>query len=120
MVSIKAQIVTALSAITTINLSEEYPQDWSDFSKDKVTYTEENNSVHTLTDETEKRTLMRFRIDVWSKSSTTDTCILIDNVMRQLGLYRISAVDANDPKYAHKVMRYEGVYENDTRRMYKS
>jgi len=109
MKNVKDQIAEALLEVTE-NVTDAYPQNWTDFPT--IQYTEENNMVHTRTDNREQMAFVSYRIDVWNNRSTSETALAVDEAIAKLGLVRSMCQDANDQTgLKHKVMRYEGVID---------
>lgn len=118
MINLKPKICKALKTIEEINLSEEYPNDWSMFPA--VTYTEEDNSIYQISDGIESMCKVVYRIDIWHNRSTSDIAIEISDVLSKLGLRRTFCKDVPDPsKLKHKVLRFEGIVDIDTLIVYQ-
>lgn len=116
MINVKDQVYQALSSVAE-NVTDIYPQDWE--TMPAIQYSEEANVLYEKTDETERMSYLRYRVDIWDNKSTTATSLAVDEAMTSLGLNRIECQDVADPSYRrHKQMRYEGVIDNDTQVVY--
>lgn len=116
MINVKDQVYEALCMVTE-NVSDIYPHDWAKLPA--IQYTEEDNSVHTRTDEDEQYANLRYRIDIWDNKSTSLTAIAVDERLSALGLVRTACQDVADPSgMRHKVMRYEGIIDVNTQVVY--
>lgn len=116
MINVKDQVYAALQEVTE-NVSDIYPTNWATFPA--IQYTEEDNSVFTKTDEDEQYANLRYRIDIWDNKSTSLTALAVDAAISTLGLVRTACQDVADPSgLRHKVMRYEGVIDVNTERVY--
>lgn len=101
-----------------LNTSGEYPQDWARFPA--VQYTEEENMPYTIVDGVERHSLIRYKIDIWDKTSTSNAVNTVNEVFFSCGFKRVSKADVPDPSgLKHTVMRFEGVVDNDTLQVYK-
>lgn len=116
MINVKDQVYAALCGVAG-NVSDVYPQTWAELPA--IQYTEEDNSVFTRTDADEQYASLRYRIDIWDTKSTSLTALAVDGVISALGLVRTACQDVADPSgMRHKVMRYEGVIDVNTERVY--
>ena len=125
MKNIKEQVYAALAeAIGGNRVTDQYPNNWANLPA--VQYTEEDNKVYEHTDEGETKAYVRYRVDIWHNSSTSQTAAAVDAVLGKpmtvpegtepLGFVRTLCQDAPDPSgLKHKVMRYEAIIdmEND-------
>lgn len=112
MINVKDQVYAALSSAFS-NVTDGYPSDWSIMPA--VQLTEEDNRVSEDADGVETMSYLRFRIDIWDTKSTSASALEVDKVICPLGLRRTGCMDSHDdPKYKHKVMRYEGMIDTDT------
>ena len=125
MKNIKEQVYAALAgAIGANRVTDQYPNNWAKLPA--VQYTEEDNKVFEHTDEGETKAYVRYRVDIWHNSSTTQTAVAVDAVLGKpmsvpegtepLGFVRTLCQDTPDPSgLKHKVMRYEAIIdmEND-------
>jgi|GEM_PF-2130864 len=120
MISLKDLIGSELEKIEGLNdsITTGYPQQWSKFPI--VVYQEETNQPHTITDNEEQLTTIGYKIDIWTKkTSTTSFSLEIDKVMTGLGFRRTNAVDQDEPNgLRHKVMRYRAVVSTDEKYIY--
>lgn len=118
MINVKPEIYTELKKVSS-NVNDTYPSDWTTFPV--IQYIEEDNSMHTKTNDKEQLANVRYKIDIWNDKSTSDIAVAIDGVLSSLGLERIQCLDVPDPsKLKHKVMRYEGIIDVNNMRVYNS
>lgn len=69
---------------------------------------------------TELRTNLAYSIDIYSESSTTSLASQVDDKMSALGFKRGQCLDLDDPSgLRHKNMKYTGVYDWMTNRIYE-
>lgn len=116
MINVKDKVYEALCGVCE-NTSDVYPQNWEKMPA--IQYTEESNTVYTKTDESEQMSYLRYRIDIWNNGSTTEMSLAVDAVLAPLGLVRTACEDVTDPSYRrHKLMRYEGIIDNETETVY--
>lgn len=116
MINVRDQLYDALKEVTE-NVSGRYPKDWAKLPA--VQLTEEENRVAEWTGNHETHSYLRFRIDVWSNQSISNTCIEIDRAIAAFGLKRTSCGDVADPSgLNHKLMRYECYIDCDNERVY--
>ena len=109
MKNVKDQVYEALSAVTS-NVSDVYPTQWADGFT--IQYTEEENCVYERTGNAEDKSMVRYRIDIWDRQSTSAAALAVDEALSALGLVRTSCSDVPDPSgYKHKQMRYEGIID---------
>jgi len=109
MKNVKDQVYRALCTVTD-NVSDVYPTQWADGFT--IQYTEEENRVYERTGNQEQTAMVRYRIDIWDRQSTSAAALAVDRVVSELGLVRTGCNDAPDPSgYKHKVMRYEGIID---------
>ena len=109
MINVKDKVYEALCNAVE-NVTDAYPTNWEKFPA--VQYMEEDNRVHTWTDDQEELSYVRYRVDIWDNVSTSATALAVDMQMASLGLSRIFCQDVDDPSHRkHKVMRYEAILE---------
>lgn len=122
MINLKPKIYKLLKNITK-NVVESYPDsnfDWNN-SLPLLIYEEENNTPHTITTDGESMTLLRYRIEIYSKESTSLLKTKIDTSMTELGFTRGMCLDQNDiGNRRHTIMRYEGVVDLANEKIYKN
>ena len=100
------------------NVTDTYPDDWKKFPC--IQFLEEENIPQEITDDTERMSYIRYKVDIWDKVSTTAAALQINAVFAGLGLNRSSSVDVPEQSYLkHKVMRFEGVVGHDTLIVYQ-
>lgn len=116
MINVKDQVYAALQTVAD-NVSDVYPTTWESFPA--IQYTEEANNVQTRTDDQERLSYLRYRVDIWDRGSTSTTAISVDEALSPLGLVRIECQDVADPSgLRHKEMRYEGIIDVSNEQMY--
>ncbi len=109
MINVKSFIYDALCKACQ-NVSDAYPTNWANLPA--VQYMEEENNVHTWTDDKEQMSYVRYRIDIWDNVSTSSMAMAIDKEISKLGLERTFCQDVDDPSHLkHKVLRYEAIIE---------
>lgn len=122
MINLKPKIYKLLKNITK-NVVESYPDsnfDWNN-SLPLLIYEEENNTPHVITSEGESMTLLRYRIEIYSKESTSPLKMKIDTSMTGLGFTREMCLDQNDiGNRRHTIMRYEGVVDLANEKIYRN
>lgn len=117
MINVKAQVYEAIRGISA-NVSDGYPSDWATFPA--IQYTEEDNSVWAWADDQETASKLVYRIDIWDNASTSAAAMMVDAAIAPLGLRRTFCQDVADPSgLRHKVMRYEGVIDTESERVYQ-
>lgn len=115
MKNVKDQVYAALNAVFE-NVTDQYPNDWG--ALPAVQYTEEDNKVYERTDKEEKA-YVRYRVDIWNTKSTSEAALQVDAALSALNLVRILCKDTPDPSgMKHKVMRYEGIIDMESERVY--
>lgn len=118
MINVKDEVYAALCTITE-NVTDFYPRDWEQDLA--IQYMEEENKVIEYTDMGEQKAYCRYRIDVWSRKSTSASAVAVDKAIAALGLKRIQCMDIEDPSgLKHKQMRYEMVIDVNTKQVYHS
>lgn len=116
MKNVKDQVYAVLSAVHG-NVSDIYPSDWANLPA--IQFAEENNKVYERDDTGERKSYVRYRIDIWNGGSTSEMVLKVDQAVSALGLTRIECQDVPDPSgMRHKQMRYEGVIDMDTDLVY--
>lgn len=122
MVNLKGKILKALEKAVAedgikADISDSYPDD---FSKDtQIQYTEEQNKAHEMSGNTCMTSYVRYRLDIWNKRSTSELAVLVDKAMNgELGLTRSDCTDDNSNHIKHKIMRYEGIVDERTEKIY--
>lgn len=118
MINIKAIIKTALDSVCD-NVCDGYPSDWEQFPI--ISIEEEYNVPHTITDDTEQISTIRYRIDVWNMNeSASDLAIKAEQALFNLGLVRSFGADAPEhrPGLKHKILRFEGDIDVNTLHVY--
>lgn len=122
MISIKDEIYKGLSnALEQLNISvfDYYPDEIEKFPL--VVYLEENNKPYEIVDEQEVTSEIAYRVDVWAKDSTTEIAIAINSVFAKFGINRKLCADAPDVSgLKHKLMRFEGIVDKNTKLVYKN
>lgn len=116
MKNVKDQIAQALLQVTE-NVTDTYPSDWANFPT--IQYVEEDNKVYERTENKEDKSYVRYKIDIWSNKSTSDTTLQVDEVISKLGLVRTLCQDTPDTSgLKHKVLRYEGIIDMNSEIVY--
>ncbi|HEL9636523.1 hypothetical protein [Streptococcus suis] len=117
MINIKPIIYKKLKEVTD-NVTDTYPQDWENFPV--IIYLEEENKPYEITDDTEQMSYLRYKVDIFHNDSTSELAVAIDAIFASLGLKRTSSVDTPDPTHLrHKVMRFEGILDLNSRIVYQ-
>ncbi len=120
MINVKDEIFAALNWQFD-NVSDQYPEDFVKLPA--IQYIEEENKVleHTFSGKQvkEDKSQLRYRIDIWDTKSTSPTAVTVDDVLSNLGLVRTQCMDSpSESGIRHKIMRYEGIIDNDTKQVY--
>lgn len=106
MINVKPDVIAALeSALPDASVTSERPR--KNGTLPAVTITEENNAVALWTDNRERLSRVRFRVDIWNTSSTAEAAEAVDAAMAGLGFVRIGAQDVPEDDYKHRQHRYE-------------
>lgn len=109
MIDVKKEIYTELSKISE-NVTDSYPSDWETFPC--IQYLEEENRPAEYTDDQERMTYIRYKVDIWSKNSTTKHALDVNAIFAKLGLRRTTCVDVPEMNHLkHKTMRFEGTVD---------
>lgn len=118
MINVKDQVYRALKDICE-NVSDGFPSDWEKFPA--IAYVEEENSVYEWTDGKEDKSKLRYRVDIFHQRSTSELALKVDEELSKLGLRRAMCQDVTDlSELKHKVMRYEGIIDNQTEVVYQN
>lgn len=117
MINVKDEVYAALLTVTD-NVTDCYPKDWE---KDlSIQYMEEDNNVFEHTGNVERKSYVRYRIDIWHNKSTSLAAVMVDEALSTLGLLRTSCMDVDDPSgRKHKQMRYEMVIDVTSKHVYQ-
>ena len=120
MKNIKEEVYKVLCTVSD-HVSDSYPSTWAEDST--IQYTEEQNNVWEASSEGDKvredKSLVRYRVDIWNRNSTSLTALAVDEAMKETGLKRIECQDVPDPSgMKHKQMRYEGIIDMDSDEVY--
>lgn len=123
MINVKDEVYTALTSEEmqeiTKNVSDGYPKEWAVLPA--IEYTEEDNSVYEWTSEGEEKSHLLYRVDIWNNTSTSQAALAVDKALSALGLRRKQCNDVEDPTgLKHKVMRYEGIIDVNSRFVYNN
>ena len=117
MINVKDQVYKAIKDICT-NVSDSYPSEWANLPA--IQYVEEDNRVYEFTGGKEDKSYIRYKIDIWHNRSTSESALEVDKRVSALGLRRTLCQDVADPSgLKHKVMRYEGIIDNNTQLVYQ-
>lgn len=115
MINVKDQVYAGLSEKLE-NVSDTYPRTWENLPA--IQFVEEDNRVAEYTNKEEK-SYIRYRVDIWHNSSTSNIALTVDKVMAGFGLKRTQCSDVDDPSgLKHKLMRYEGIVDVNTEEVY--
>lgn len=121
MINVKDKIYAAI-AEQFDNVSDHYPDDFKVLPA--IQYVEEENKVyeHTFGKDGfphEDKSQLRFKIDIWDDKSTSQTALKIDEIIASFGFVRTQCMDNPSSRtYRHKIMRYEGIIDNKTEKVY--
>ena len=117
MINVKDQVYKAIKDICT-NVSDSYPSEWANLPA--IQYVEEDNRVYEFTSGKEDKSYIRYKIDIWHNRSTSEFALEVDKRVSALGLRRTLCQDVADPRgLKQKVMRYEGIIDNNTQLVYQ-
>ena len=114
MINVKDQVYRALKGVCK-NTMDSYPP-----QPDKlpfIFYAEEQNKVVEWTDNREQKAQLRYRIEIWSNSSTSQMALDVDAAISKLGLIRTDCNDNNGERKC-KMMRYEGIIDVNDETVY--
>lgn len=116
MKNVKDQVYAALAGEFG-HVSDAYPSDWANLPA--IQYIEENNYVVERTGNKEDKAQVRYRIDIWNNTSTSEAALKVDEAIAKLGLVRTACSDIPDPSgLKHKQMRYEGIIDMESDTVY--
>ena len=116
MLNVKDEIYRALLTVTE-EVTDSYPSNWEEDLA--IQYMEEENRVAETTSRGETKSLVRYRVDVFHRRSTSEAAVRVDAAIAPLGLKRIQCTDVEDPSgRKHKVMRYEGIIDEKSLLVY--
>lgn len=115
MINVKDQIYNALNGVCE-NTADAYPPQLADTPF--IFYAEEQNKVYEWTDGKEQKARLRYRIEIWSKTSTSQIALKIDEAISKLGLVRTDCEDVPNSEYRCKLMRYEGIIDTNDESVY--
>lgn len=117
MINIKPVIYKELQKVTD-NVTDTYPDDWENFPV--VIFLEEQNKPGDWYDDAEKKSNIRYKVDIFDKDSTSNLAIEINKIFASLGLRRTDCQDVPDPSHLrHKLMRFEGIVDLDSELVYQ-
>lgn len=116
MINVKDEVYAALCMVTG-NVTDYYPRSMEEDIS--IQYMEEDNKVAEESGRGEAKSYVRYRIDIWSRKSTSATAVAVDAAISPLGLKRTQCMDVEDPSgLKHKQMRYEGIIDVRNRQVY--
>ncbi|NBK93021.1 hypothetical protein D5278_13710 [bacterium 1XD21-13] len=117
MINIKEQIARRLETIVPEkDVSDSFPDDFT--GDTQIQYTEEENKSRDMSGNKVITSYIRYRIDIWNKRSTSALACAVDEKLNgELGLIRTGCMDANESQRKHKIMRFEGIVEEETGRI---
>ena len=117
MINIKPVIFKELQKVAD-NVTDTYPSDWENFPV--VIFLEEQNKPGEWYDEKERKSNIRYKVDIFDKDSTSSLAVEIDKIFASLGLRRTDCQDVPDPSHLrHKLMRFEGIVDLDSQLVYQ-
>lgn len=117
MINIKPVIFKELQKVAD-NVTDTYPDDWENFPV--VIFLEEQNKPGEWFDDEEKKSNIRYKVDIFDKDSTSNLAVEIDKIFASLGLRRTDCQDVPDPSHLrHKLMRFEGIVDLDSQLVYQ-
>lgn len=117
MINIKPVIYKELQKVAD-NVTDTYPDDWENFPV--VIFLEEQNKPGEWYDEKERKSNIRYKVDIFDKDSTSSLAVEIDKIFASLGLRRTDCQDVPDPSHLrHKLMRFEGIVDPDSQLVYQ-
>lgn len=120
MTNIKPLILSTLETIQGIKqVCYSWPEDFGKIPC--ITYKIEDNSIHTITDNEEQLSNIRFQIDIWTEGASENSSIAaqIDTLFSGMGFERVSYNDLKDGALIHGVMKYFGIVDKDKKYVYK-
>ena len=117
MINIKPVIYKELQKVAD-NVTDTYPDDWENFPV--VIFLEEQNKPGEWYDEKERKSNIRYKVDIFDKDSTSSLAVEIDKIFASLGLRRTDCQDVPDPSHLrHKLMRFECIVDLDSQLVYQ-
>lgn len=117
MINIKPVIYKELQKVAD-NVIDTYPDDWENFPV--VIFLEEQNKPGEWYDEKERKSNIRYKVDIFDKDSTSSLAVEIDKIFASLGLRRTDCQDVPDPSHLrHKLMRFEGIVDLNSQLVYQ-
>lgn len=118
MYDVKAQVNSVLESISGVTVSDAYPKDFGKLPH--ISFYELSNT-DPLTIASSPLSDISIQIDIWHKHSTGELAAAVDEKLNGIGLRRQFAADAPDPSgIKRKTMRYRGVVDQRTERVYQS
>ena len=117
MINIKPVIYKELQKVAD-NVTDTYPSDWETFPV--VIFLEEQNKPGEWYDEKERKSNIRYKVDIFDRDSTSGLAVEIDKIFASLGLRRTDCQDVPDPSHLrHKLMRFEGIVDLNSQLVYQ-
>lgn len=117
MINIKPVIYKELQKVAD-NVTDTYPDDWENFPV--VIFLEEQNKPGEWYNEKERKSNIRYKVDIFDKDSTSSLAVEIDKIFASLGLRRTDCQDVPDPSHLrHKLMRFEGIVDLKSELVYQ-
>ena len=117
MINIKPVIYKELQKVAD-NVTDTYPDDWENVPV--VIFLEEQNKPGEWFDDQEKKSHIRYKVDIFDKDSTSDLAVKINEIFASLGLRRTDCQDVPDPSpLRHKWMRFEGIVDLNSQLVYQ-
>ena len=117
MINIKPVIYKELQKVAD-NVTDTYPDDWENVPV--VIFLEEQNKPGEWFDDAERKSNIRYKVDIFDKDSTSNLAVEINKIFASLGLRRTDCQDVPDPSHLrHKLMRFEGIVDLDSELVYQ-
>lgn len=117
MINIKPLIYKELQKVAD-SVTDTYPDDWENVPV--VIFLEEQNKPGEWYDDQEKKSHIRYKVDIFDKDSTSDLAVKINEIFASLGLRRTDCQDVPDPSHLrHKLMRFEGIVDLNSELVYQ-
>lgn len=117
MFDIKPTVITLLSSIPGVTVSDAYP---ADFNKLPHISFYENGNTDPLRIKSGPLSEIAVQIDIWHNRSTGTLAAAVDEKMNSIGFRREFAADVPDPDgIKHKTMRFRGVVDSRNELVYQ-
>ena len=119
MIDVSPQIGRAIKTVCD-NVNSNYPKDFTKLPV--IMYVEEDNHTVEKSFGKESKAYIRFKVDIWTNSmrELSDYTDKINEAITNLGMKRTQCLTVPDPSgLSHKVIRYEGIVDLETERVYQ-